>query len=151
MIKITAGGQNILIKKIVDEFCPRFTPGGEILYLGDTGSKYGYCDTNALSSLGITLTPSQKVPDLIIHHTVKNWLVIVEAVSSNGPINVQRQNELKLLFGNSTAGLVFVTAFMDRSNLLKFIHQVAWETEVWIASDPSHMIHFNGERFLGPY
>lgn len=150
-IKITAGGQNILIKKIVDEFCPRFTPGGEILYLGDTGSKYGYCDTNALSSLGITLTPSQKVPDLIIHHTVKNWLVIVEAVSSNGPINVQRQNELKLLFGNSTAGLVFVTAFMDRSNLLKFIHQVAWETEVWIASDPSHMIHFNGERFLGPY
>ncbi|AFZ26583.1 putative O-methyltransferase [Cylindrospermum stagnale PCC 7417] len=150
-IKITAGGQNILIKKVIDEFCPRFTPGGDILYLGDAGSKYGYCDTNALLSLGITLTQAQKIPDIIIHYTAKNWLVIVEAVSSNGPINVQRQNELKSLFGNSTAGLVFVTSFPDRSILLKFIHQIAWETEVWIASDPSHMIHFNGERFLGPY
>ena len=25
------------------------------------------------------------------------------------------------------------------------------ESEVWIAEDPDHMIHFNGERVLGPY
>ncbi len=29
--------------------------------------------------------------------------------------------------------------------------QIAWESEVWIAEEPMHMIHFNGERFLGPY
>ena len=101
--------------------------------------------------LGITLTPAQKIPDVIVHYTAKNWLVIVEAVTSNGPINPQRQNELKSLFDSSTAGLVFVTAFMDRSSMVRFINQLAWETEVWIASDPSHMIHFNGERFLDPF
>lgn len=150
-IKITASGQNTLIQKIIQEFCSRFTPEGKILYLGDAGSKYGYCDTKALSVLGITLTPAQKIPDVIVHYTAKNWLVMIEAVTSNGPINTQRQNELKSLFGGSTAGLVFVTAFMDRSSMVRFIHQLAWETEVWIASDPSHMIHFNGERFLVPY
>ncbi|MFS2517149.1 MULTISPECIES: BsuBI/PstI family type II restriction endonuclease [Parabacteroides] len=27
---------------------------------------------------------------------------------------------------------------------------IAWETEVWIAENPGHMIHFNGDRFIGP-
>ena len=30
-LKITAGGQNVLVKKIVEDFCPRFTPGGVVI------------------------------------------------------------------------------------------------------------------------
>ena len=33
----------------------------------------------------------------------------------------------------------------------RFHSAIAWETEVWIADEPDHMIHYNGERFLGPY
>jgi hypothetical protein len=59
--------------------------------------------------------------------------------------------ELRRLFAGSKAGLVFVTAFEDRRTMRTFLPQISWETEVWIAEDPDHLIHFNGERFLGPY
>jgi hypothetical protein len=91
------------------------------------------------------------MPDLVIHFTEKNWLVLIEAVTSHGPISPKRLAELRVLFADSKPGLVFVTAFLDRHALLKYIHEIAWETEVWVADAPEHMIHFNGERFLGPY
>ncbi|WP_107806992.1 BsuBI/PstI family type II restriction endonuclease [Nodularia spumigena] len=31
------------------------------------------------------------------------------------------------------------------------INEISWETEVWVAEAPTHIIHFNCERFLGPY
>lgn len=92
-----------------------------------------------------------KMPDVIIHYTQKNWLILVEAVTSHGPIDIKRHNELKELFQESKAGLVFVTAFETRKALVKLLPEIAWETDVWIAETPSHIIHFNGERFLGPY
>ena len=92
-----------------------------------------------------------KMPDMVVHHVKKNWLVLIEAVTSHGPVNLKRHNELKELFKNSKAGLVFVTAFLTRKALMKYLNDIAWETEVWVAEAPSHLIHFNGERFLGPY
>ena len=91
------------------------------------------------------------MPDVVVHFTKKNWLVLVEAVISHGPVNPKRLIELKALFSGSKAGLVFVTAFLNRRGLLKYLGEIAWETEVWSADAPDHMIHFNGERFLGPY
>jgi hypothetical protein len=92
-----------------------------------------------------------KMPDVVVHYTDKNWLVVIEAVTSHGPVNPKRLAELKSLFSGSSAGLVFVTAFLNRRGLLKYLSEIAWETEVWVADAPGHMIHFNGERFLGPY
>jgi hypothetical protein len=51
----------------------------------------------------------------------------------------------------SQAGLVFVTAFLDRQTLKKELGNISWETDVWVAEAPFHLIHFNGERFLGPH
>ena len=42
-------------------------------------------------------------------------------------------------------------AFPDRAEFRKNAADIAWETEVWIADNPDHMIHFNGDRFLGPH
>ena len=91
------------------------------------------------------------MPDVVVHHGEKNWLVLIEAVTSHGPVNPKRRQELKALFSGSTDGLVFVTAFLDRKAMLKYLNDISWETEVWIAESPTHLIHFNGERFLGPY
>jgi len=88
---------------------------------------------------------------MVVHFTEKNWLVLIEAVTSHGPIGLKRHNELKALFGEAQAGLVFVTSFLTRRAMTKYLTDIAWETEVWIAEAPSHVIHFNGERFLGPY
>ncbi|TKJ36955.1 MAG: restriction endonuclease [Planctomycetes bacterium B3_Pla] len=150
-ITLSPGGQNVLVKKIIDDFCPLFTPAGQVIYVGDTQKKWAYFDVVALASLGVQIEEHGKIPDVVVHYTEKNWLVLIEAVTSHGPVNPKRRQELKQLFAGSHAGLVYVTAFLDRRTLLKYIDDISWETEVWIAESPTHLIHFNGERFLGPY
>jgi len=150
-IRLSAGGQNVLIQRIINDFCPRFTPGAKPVYVGDTGKKWAYFDPDYLRSLGVAIEEHGKIPDVVVHFTKQNWLVLIEAVTSHGPVNPKRLTELKSLFAGSKAGLVFVTAFLNRRGLLKYLGDIAWETEVWVADTPDHMIHFNGERFLGPY
>lgn len=150
-VPLTAGGQNELAKKIIEDFCPRFTPGGIVVYLGDTGQKQRHVETGYLERLGVTIDEHGKMPDVVVHLKNKDWLVLIEAVTSHGPIGIKRHNELKALFGSAHSGLVFVTAFLTRRAMTKYLGEIAWETEVWIAEAPSHIIHFNGERFLGPY
>jgi hypothetical protein len=151
MIELSPGGQNTLIREIINEFCPRFTPGAKPLYVGDTRKKWAFFDEDGLRALRVVVQEHGKMPDVVVHYTDKNWLVVVEAVTSHGPVNPKRLAELKLLFRDSSAGLVLVTAFLNRRGLIKYLGDIAWETEVWVADAPDHMIHFNGERFLGPY
>ncbi|BET67798.1 BsuBI/PstI family type II restriction endonuclease [Opitutales bacterium ASA1] len=150
-VALSPGGQNPLIKAIIEIFCPTFAPGGVVLYVGDTENKFVHLQTAALAALGVTLDSAAKIPDVIVHHRAKNWLLLIEAVTSAGPVDGKRRKELKDLFVGCKAGLVFVTAFENRRTMQTFVSQIAWESEVWIAEDPDHLIHFNGERFLGPY
>ncbi|MBD1924548.1 restriction endonuclease [Microcoleus sp. FACHB-831] len=150
-ISLSPGGQNILIEQIINEFCSRFTPGGKLIYIGDAANKWAYFDRELLLALGVKVDAHGKMPDVVVYHVQKNWLVLIEAVTSHGPVNAKRRNELQALFNDSTAGLVFVTAFLSRKDMVKYVNEISWETEVWVAESPTHMIHFNGERFLGPY
>ena len=151
-INLSVGPHSVLIKAIIEEFGANYVPGGELVYVGDTGAKWGYFDRALLSALGVQVGHHGKMPDVVIYDRERYWLVLVEAVTSSGPVDAGRHDELSRLFASSNAGLVYVTAFPDRGTVFrKFLSVVAWETEVWCASDPTHLIHFNGERFLGPY
>lgn len=151
-ITLSAGEHSQLIRSVIDDFAAFFAPDGELVYVGDTGTKWGYFDQSLLAWLGVHVGAHGKMPDVVIYYREKNWLILVEAVASSGPIDGGRHVELAKLFKDSKAGLVFVTAFPDRGELFrKFLAVVAWETEVWCASDPTHIVHFNGVRFLGPY
>lgn len=99
----------------------------------------------------MTIEAHGKIPDVILYHTQENWLVLIEAVTSHGPINAKRLGELRHLFQNAIVGIVFVTAFLDKKTMGQYLNDISWETDVWIAESPSHLIHFDGERFLGPY
>ncbi len=138
-------------KDVLEKFCPLYTPGARVLYVGDAGEKWKIFDRDGLEMLGVTIAEHGKMPDVVVHYTAKNWLVLIEAVTSHGPVNIKRHNELKDAFKGSKLGLVFVTAFESRKAMVKYLGDIAWETEVWVAEAPTHMIHFNGERFLGPY
>jgi len=72
---------------------------------------------------------------------------LIEAVTSHGPVNPKRRQELKKLFAGSSAGLVFVTAFIDRHAMLKYLHDISWETEVWVAESPTHLIPLQWRAF----
>lgn len=148
---LSGGGQNVLVSEIINEFCPRWTPSGVALYVGDTDEKFVHIHVDALRDLGIVVEEHGKMPDVIVHDLTRAWLVLIEAVTSHGPVDAKRRGELEALFSSSTAPLVFVTAFLDRQAMMRYLPEIAWETEVWCASDPTHLIHFNGERYLGPY
>jgi len=153
-VNLSPGGQSELLKEMLEEFCPRWTPGGRALYIGDTGKKTEdstVFEEAALEALGVNLDEHGKLPDLIVHMEDRNWLVLLEAASSHGPVDAKRHGELVSLFGASTAGLVLVSCFPSRDVMRKYLADIAWETEVWCADAPTHLIHFNGERFLGPY
>lgn len=91
------------------------------------------------------------MPDIIIFYTAKQWLILIEAVTSHGPIDPKRRDELLRLFENAHVGIVFVTAFLTRQAMKEYLPQISWATEVWVADAPDHLIHFDGDRFLGPY
>jgi hypothetical protein len=143
--------QTALIEAIIERFCAAFAPGGAVIHLGDRANMSLHFETDSLTSLGATLDSFARVPDVMVHHVSKKRLFLIEAVTNAGPIDENRRQELKKLFENCKAELVFVTAFETRLTMQPFLAHIAWESEVWIAEEPDHMIHFNGERFLGPY
>ena len=150
-LALTPGKHSQLIKDIITQFGPRYAPGAEVLYVGDTGSKMGHFAKETFETLGLTFDSHGKFPDVVLYLRSNNWLLLIESVTSHGPVDSKRHSELSALFADSTAGVVYVTAFPDRQTMAKYLGDISWETEVWVADAPTHLIHFNGERFLGPY
>lgn len=149
--KFSPGKHNRLQKAILEEFAPRFAPGCECLYVGDTTEKDLVKKKNKLRKLGFEITLHDKMPDVVLYRSDKDWIYFVEAVTSVGPMSPQRIIELQQMTKNVSSGKIFVTAFPNKRTYKQFILDLEWETEVWIASDPDHMIHLNGDKFMGPY
>lgn len=147
------GKHNQLQKAIIEDFAPRFAPGAEVLYVGDTKKKDLIKNRKKLKALGIRITDHDKLPDVVLYVEEKNWIYFIEAVTSVGPISIKRIHEIQSMLEDCNCGIVYVTTFLDMSaknGFKKFIDQIAWETEIWVADNPDHMIHLNGDRFLGP-
>jgi hypothetical protein len=114
--------------------------------------KWAYFDEKSLAKLGVVIKDYHgKIPDVIVYDKEKNWLILIEAVISHGPINPKRIIELENIFSCSTADLVFITSFLNKKTMIKYINEVAWETDIWISDNPTHLVHLNGKKFLGPY
>lgn len=144
------GKHNELQKAIIEEFAPRFAPNSECLYVGDTTKKDLVKNVSKLQELGFAITLHDKMPDIVLYSEENNWLYFVESVTSAGPMEPKRIREIEELTEGVTAGKIYVTAFLDFKTFKKFSEALAWETEVWIADMPEHMIHLNGDKFLGP-
>jgi hypothetical protein len=149
-LKFSTGKHNELQKAIIEEFAPRFAPNSECLYVGDTIEKDLVKNVEKLKELGFEITLHDKMPDVVLYREDKNWIYFVESVTSVGPMDPKRILEITEMTKNVTAGKIFVTAFLDFKTYKKFAEELAWETEVWIAEMPEHMIHLNGDRFMGP-
>lgn len=144
------GKHNQLQKAIIEEFAPRFAPNSECLYVGDTTKKDLVKNVRKLRELGFEITLHDKMPDVVLYREDKDWIYFVESVTSVGPMDPKRLVEIRQMTEKVTAGMIYVTAFLDFGTFKKFSAKLAWETEVWIAEEPEHMIHLNGDKFLGP-
>ena len=146
----SAGKHNELQKAIIEEFAPRFAPNSECLYVGDTIEKDLVKNVDKLEKLGFEITLHDKMPDVVLYREDKDWIYFVESVTSVGPMDPKRILEIEEMTKDVKAGKVYVTAFLDFKTYKRFSEDLAWETEVWIAEMPDHMIHLNGDRFMGP-
>jgi hypothetical protein len=147
---LSPGKHNILQKDIVENFASRFAKGSILIYIGDTAHKLIYLDTEYCDKLNIDITKHDKLPDVVLYDSGKNWLYLIEAVTSHGPVSQKRVIEVKEMLSTSSAHLIFVSAFPDFKTFQKYASEISWETEVWISDIPDHLIHFDGEKFLGP-
>jgi type II restriction enzyme len=149
-LSLSSGKHNEVQSAIIEQFRPEFAENSELLYLGDTEQKDLYSDNKTMSEIGIPIDQHSKLPDVVLYDREKNWLYLIEAVTSHGPVSPKRIIELEQLLENCNAGKIYVTAFPDFKEFKKWSSKIAWETEIWICEMPSHMIHFNGDRFMGP-
>ena len=149
-LKLSPGRHNEVQKAVIEEFVPRFAAGADLLYVGDTAKKGLYFDEKRLADIGLSLTEHDKLPDIVLHDTRRDWLFLVEAVTSHGPVDPKRLAELEVLLESCRAKPVYVSAFPDFNEFRKHMKSIAWETEVWLAEVPDHLIHSDGDKFLGP-
>ncbi len=150
-LEFSPGEHNLLQKEIIEQFLPRFAGGCDILYVGDTTKRLLFINEKALLNLNFFELNHDLLPDIVAHLPSKNWIFLIEAVHSSGPISESRMFELKSLLSGCTSMPVYVTCFNSRKDFRKWSSEIAWESEVWIAENPDHMIHFNGDKFLGPH
>lgn len=150
ILHLSPGKHNEVQAAIVEQFRPQFAIDSELLYLGDTELKDLHYDNETLQEIGIPIDQHSKLPDVVLFDRKKNWLYLIEAVTSHGPVSPKRVFELEKMLEKCSAGKIYVTAFPDFKEFKKWSNQIAWETEIWICEMPSHMIHFNGDRFIGP-
>lgn len=144
------GKHNELQKAIIEEFAPRFAPNCECLYVGDTIKKDLVKNEDKLRKLGFGITLHDKMPDVVLYSAEKKWIFFIESVTSVGPMEPKRIKEIEDMTSAVDAGKIYVTAFLDFKTFKIFSDSLAWETEVWVADMPDHMIHLNGDKFLGP-
>lgn len=149
-LELSPGEHNKVQAAVVHEFAPRFTPGSKVLYLGDTAKKNLYVDEKTLANLGIPITEHDKLPDIVLFDRKKRWLFLIEVVTSHGTMSPKRVVELEAILKNCKVGKVFITAFLNFTEFRRHTPEIAWETEVWLADIPDHMIHYNGDKFFGP-
>lgn len=150
-VRLSPGIHNDLQRLIVEEFAPRFAVESVVAYLGDTAKKQLIVDAPLLNELNIPEMNHDKLPDVVLYDHGRRWLFLIEAVTSHGPVSPKRHAELESMLGQCLAARIYVTAFLDMKAFKKYVADIVWESEVWIAESPDHMIHFNGFKFLGPY
>jgi type II restriction enzyme len=147
IVELSPGKHNAVQAAVIHEFAPRFAPGATLLYLGDAEKKMLVIDEATLNAIGLTLDDHGKLPDIVLLDTTRQRLLI-EAVTSHGPMTPKRVRELAVLFEKSALGKIYISAFPDFGEFRRHLKQIAWDTDVWLVDFPDHLIHYNGDQFL---
>ncbi len=113
-IKLSPGRHNALQVAVLEELGPRFAAGAKLLYLGDTAKKQIVCAADELARLNIGITEHDKLPDIILFDPAKNWLFLIEAVTTHGPVSPKRHAEIETMLARCAAARVYITAFLDK-------------------------------------
>ena len=145
---LSYGEHNQLQKAIIENFLAIYGKGCEVLYVGDTSDKLLYKDEEVLRDLNFFDLEHDELPDVVAYNKEKNLLFLIEAFHCTGQWDKTRLYKVRSKLKNCNANVIYVSAFETIDQFRTISNNIAWETEVWIADIPEHMIHFNGWKFL---
>ncbi len=143
-IGLSPGKHNLLQKEIVESFAQHFIKAPVLLYLSDTQHKTRYMNKPELGKIGLSLSEHQKLPDIIFYSLAKKRIYALEAVTSVGPIEELRKQEIEGILGNLAGEIKieFVSCFLDRKSFARFCRFIAWNTKIWLAEIPEGIIEY---------
>lgn len=130
VVMLSAGEHNVLQAAVIAEFGPRFAPAATVLYIGDTARKHVVFEAYELARIGVPINQHDKLPDILLYDRARNWLFLIEAVTSHGPVSPKRHREIEATLTECSAARVYVTAFLTSAEFRKYAADIAWETEV---------------------
>ncbi len=134
---LSPGAHSRLAAEVVEVYAPTFLTRPRVVYLGDTRHKEGYQNRDLMRELNLPLQVTANLPDVILLCEAARRLVVAEVVASSGPISAARLAQLEMLVQQSAAlgyGPRYMTAFPSRRVFRRFVEEIAWGTDVWIAN-----------------
>lgn len=149
---LSPGTHSQLTAEVVQVYAPIFLRAPQVVYLGDTRRKDGYQNRDLMRELNLPLQVTASLPDVILLSEVERCLAVIEVVASSGPISESRLGQLAPLVQQSLAlgyRPRYVTAFPSRRVLRRFVEELAWGTQVWIAEEAEQVIRFGDDRGNG--
>lgn len=145
--RLAQGPSSVLIKAVVEEFLPRFLYAPAVVLLSESRTKIVVQEKALIEALGLRIETDRLLPDLIALDTQlgRELLLFVEVVATDGPVTPSRKKALEAMAEEAhfTADkLAFVTVYLDRDHATfrKTFGSLAWNTLVWLASEPEHII-----------
>ncbi|UQA60208.1 BsuBI/PstI family type II restriction endonuclease [Polyangium aurulentum] len=151
--RLTAGESSTIAKYVIEQFAPRFLDDPVVIWLSESKTKVVARDDLLAKQINLTIDPSRNLPDIILAGLGAAGgilLVFVEVVATDGPVSEARREELRRIAaetGLDEEHIAFVTAYMDRSSpaLRKNFATLAWNTFIWIASEPESIVALYGD------
>lgn len=143
------GEHNLLEKSVVEVFGHAFLNEPQVVYLGETSPRKGYQNRTLMRRLNLPIDTAASLPDVILFSETDLHLVIIEVVTSSGPVNSIRLEQLqKFTKGPRKLGIktTYVSAFPSRAVFRKFVEDIAWGSSVWIENEPNNIVHFEGMK-----
>ncbi|MFG6534814.1 BsuBI/PstI family type II restriction endonuclease [Sulfitobacter sp. 1A16787] len=139
-------GHKHLIKASAEHYVPRFLPGYQVIYIDDSdGDRISAEEKTKMAEAGITLTLEDAMPDILLWNPDSDMLWVIEAVTSDGEVDIHKVKLLKNLANRcNKAGIGFTTTYQtwkaaaSRQGRNK---NLAVDTYVWIQEDGSKQLH----------
>lgn len=146
---LSPGTHSRLAAEVVEIYAPTFLKVPRVVYVGDTRHKDGYQNRDLMRELNLPIQVTASLPDVVLLCEAERRLIVVEVVASSGPISASRLGQLQQLLAQSQAlgyRPRYVTAFPSRRVFRRFVEEIAWGTQVWIANEAAQVIMFGAHE-----
>ena len=142
-------GHKDLIRASVEQYAPRFLPGFEVLYIDDAdGARISEAERRRMAAAGVNLILEDAMPDALLWNHVTDYLWVIEAVTSDGEVDMHKVQAVKRMAARcGKSGVGFTTSYRtwkEAASRQGPHRNIAIDTYIWIQGDPAKQFKVEG-------